>query len=272
MQDLLKYIRSSFNYTHDIDTKNDAVNPKLQLPENLSYNVFVTPIDIPGYSHLFKRYSALVQKALDEWAAALDNRIKCKVVYSLQGANVKLYWIKSKRCYAARQNWDANLIMPMPVLNIGIMDMHETLYTEDEVYHLLLHEFGHILRLGHSTIDGDVMSCKEYWPTKLSDNDIFVLRLLYDLGSGVSYKEAFPEIEKRVNAFLQSKKGKNAVSISNKVQSSFKKPNTKDLLGTLESIEEVLKYNLTLQHIELDGETRRQFLKRKYVNNSNMTI
>lgn len=265
MKQLLKYIRSTFNYTHDIDTKNEAINPKLQLLDKSLYNIFVTDITIPNYEYLTDEYTALVQKAADEWSRAINNKIRFKVINTLQGADIKLYWIKSKRAYAARQNTDYNLIAEKLVLNIGIMDMHEKLYSVGEAYHLLLHELGHILTLGHSPIKGDVMSCLAEWPEKLSKNDIFVLNLIYSLGSGVSYLEKEAEIKKRVEKFLSSYPSAQKPVSKQKIKLITENQNPKALLDTLDSIEEINKYKLTLQNIELDSKTRQQFSKPKYI-------
>ncbi|MEE3350368.1 MAG: matrixin family metalloprotease [Candidatus Gastranaerophilaceae bacterium] len=265
MNNLLKYIRSTFNYVHDIDTKSDDVNPKLQLLDYRLYKVFVTPIDIDGYQDKLEHCSEILQKALNEWAAVLNNKIKFKVVYSLQGADVKLYWIRSKRRYAARQNWDNNTIHPMPVVNMGIVDMEGNPYSDSELYHLCLHEFGHILTLGHSPDPKDCMCGGGDWNPYLTANDKFVARLIYSLGSGVSYSEKEDYIKAEVKKFLSNQTKANTANEFYPPMKISGAEQSVNLLHTLQSIEEIAKYELALQDISLNEISKKFFHKPKYV-------
>ena len=265
MENLLKYIRSSFNYTHWIETKNDVVNPKLQLLDYGIYNVFVTPVDIDGYQNKLEHYSNILQKALNEWSNALNGKIKFKVVFSLHGADIKLYWIRSKREYAARQNWDENTIHKMPVVNMGIVDIEGKPYSDNELYHLCLHEFGHILTLGHSPNPEDCMCGGGPWNPYLTDNDIFVLRLIYFLGSGVSYTDKEEYIKAEVQKFLKNKSNDKIIQNSKAHIKQTKAEIAVDLLSNLETIEEIAKYRLTLQHISLDEAAKKHFSKPQYI-------
>lgn len=268
MNNLLKYIRSTFNYTHWIDAKNDAINPKLQLLDYGTYRVFVTPVDIDGYQDQLEHYSDILQKALNEWSAVLNNKIKFKVVYSLQGADIKLYWIRSKRRYAARQNWDNNTIHPMPVINMGIVDLEGNPYSDSELYHLCLHEFGHILTLGHSPDPKDCMCGGGDWNPYLTENDKFVARLIYSLGSGVSYSEKEDYIKAEVKKFLSAQEKEEPAEEFKPPVKLSKGEISLNLLNNLESIEEIAKYKLTLQHISLDETSRKHFYKLQYISSS----
>lgn len=196
MNDLRQYIHSTFNMGVDIDAAQYSDNNKLRLLDKEKYYIYITPIHFINHKNKQDEYKNHIIKATKTWSNALNNKIKFEVIDSLYNADIKVYWAKTTRKSAGLQFTEHNTL-DMHCIAIGVMDIDGTSYTSEEVYNIILHEFGHILGLGHSPNTNDVMSNKwspVYQPSK---NDILVLNLIYSLGKK-SYKECEEFIEKYI--------------------------------------------------------------------------
>ena len=270
MKNLMHYIHSTFNYMIDCDAAKFADNARLSLLTKPVYNVYVNPVTIPGYEDNYEHYCKLTQKALNEWSAVINNKIRFKVQNSMMGADIKVYWRKAKRCHAALQYrevvmWSTATGEPIKsvlAVNIGIMGLDDDPYSEEEIYHLILHEFGHILTLGHSPNKEDVMCAGGDWNPHLTENDKFVLRLIYSYENCSTFQECLPDIEKKVEKFKNKDKEKDKKSVNHKTKIKYI---PHDLLNNLECIEDIVKYKMALQGVKLDDETTKHFTKPVYL-------
>lgn len=276
MKMLMEYIYSTFNYILDCDSRNFADNARLQLLNKPEYIVYVNHVTIPGYEDNYEHYCKLTQKALNEWSAVIDNKIKFKVQNNLVGADIKVYWRKSKRSHAALQyrevvawNYNGEPIKSMLAVNIGIIDLEGKPYSDENIYHLILHEFGHILTLGHSPDPHDVMCAGGDWNPNLTENDKFVLRLIYSFETWATYQECLPEIKFRVKRFKEAQK-KEYDTKNNAIQ--IKKYIPQDLLNNLECIEDIVKYKMALQSVKLDNNTSKHFNRPEYISLNSQNI
>ena len=235
---LFEYIKSTFNYGINIDSKQFSGGKPLKLLEKNHYNIYVSQITYEHLKHKQITYTNLLRKTLDIYSQILDNKIKFTIIDTMQNADIKVFWRKSSIKRAGVQYTEFNNGMTTLCMNIGVMDINGKNLTSNEVYHLLLHEFGHIMCLGHSPIETDVMCSSGDWSTTLTPNDIFVLKLIYKIGSGHSYNEVEELIKKEVKKFLhgECKSYKNSI------------PQNKNLIEDLTTIGELNLYNNTLHN------------------------
>ncbi|MBR6127686.1 matrixin family metalloprotease [bacterium] len=191
MADLREYILSTFNYCINIDSAQLSQYSSLSLLENGDYNVYITPIRHPNFTKKQNRYNYLVKKAFNIWSEALfEKNIKFHIISTPYQADIKVYWTKSNRYAAGMQFCEENLNYRNRCFTIGIAEMDWEPYSEDEVYHIILHEIGHVFGLGHSRDEGNIMSITGEWVTELSENDIKVLNLVYAIDKNKSYSES----------------------------------------------------------------------------------
>lgn len=237
MNELFQYIKSSFNIKVDADAKQHSINSKLALLNKDTYNIFVTPIHINNLSTKQEEYISIVKKAVDMWSNVLfETNIKFNVVDTLYKADIKVYWTKENVNYNGMQYVEENLNHKNLCVTLGIVDIDSNTFSNNEVLHLALHEFGHILGLGHSNDPDDVMCPNGNWAFQLTQNDIIVLNLIYAIGSKKNYCES----ESFINNYLKN--------WGNTSTTEYKK----DLIDILDNIGLVKKYNLLQQEINVE--------------------
>ena len=200
MSEIKHYILSTFNYGIDIDSKQPSYYNTLSLLDKESYNVYITPIKNPCYKFKQDIYNTIIKNALNMWSNVLfEKHIKFNIVDSPYRADIKVYWSKTGRRYAGRQFSEENLNYIQRCASIGIVDINGNAYSDEEIYHLVLHEFGHMFGLGHSKNINDVMSFNGNWATTLSQNDILVVNLIYSIGKYKSYSECVDYINQYIS-------------------------------------------------------------------------
>ena len=237
MDKLLQYIQSTFNSAIDLDAKQCSANSKLCLLTKQLYNIYVTPIKFQKLKFKQNEYIQHIQKATFEWSKALNHKIQFKIIDTTKNADIKVYWGKSTIEYAGMQYTECNSSINTLCVTIGIVNNDYTTYTSNEVYRIILHEFGHIMGLGHSPSKDDVMHNLWKHPDKLSFNDKLVLNLIYSIGNGKSYYE----FENYINDYIQK-------SLKNTMQEI----NTdKNLLNDLYEIGNLNKHILLQQNINI---------------------
>ena len=239
MKNLYKYILSTFNYKIDCDAAQFSENSSLRLLTKNTYNVYITPLTFPNIKHNEKKYIALAKKALSEWSKALDFKIKFNIIDTLKNTDIKIYWKKGTINYSGLQySEQVNNYLNTFAINIGVLQTNGEEFTSNEIYHLLLHELGHVFGLGHSPNPDDVMCARGKWNTSLTENDLFVLKLVYSIGEKVPYKDYKQYVDTLVSKYLSSNNPKkNTIS--------------KNLLESLDNIGNLKRYNLFHQNIKL---------------------
>ncbi len=268
--DLVTYIRSTFNYMVDIDAHSFQDTAKLQLLNKSSYGIYFYPIET--YSPKFKEteeiYQKLMMHAFDAWSEAIHNKITFYKVEKEYQSDIKIFFLAASITKLGKQYQEMivdGAVGGMPFyikgklcIAIGIRDYKNEKIDYDKVYHVMLHEIGHIFCLGHSPNKSDVMCGKGGdFPTDLTENDIFVLRLIYHIGNGKSYNDSKKYIEECVQSFenykqKQKKPEKISLPVVKEVKVPSVKSDKKDLLEDLTSIGELRKYKMIIEQIKIN--------------------
>lgn len=239
MENLLKYIKSTFNYRIDIDAVEYSKNGRLKLYNRPICNVYVTPLLFPELKKLEDEYLALVEKAIEIINQTTKGKVTFRLTDTMYGANVKLYWAKTTRTSSGLQFFEKiHTKIKSPSVSIGVMDMCGEKYTYPEILAIILHEFGHVLGLGHSFDKNDLMYSE--WNPEVQDfskNDKFVLDLIYSIGNRQPYSIYEDFIYKKAKTF----------------KDKFNTPNdTKKLFCDLDYIANTNKINLVYQNIKIN--------------------
>ena len=230
MEDLLEYILSTFNFYINLDARQYSRNSKLKLLDKSKYSIYITPILYPEIKINRTEYYYFIAKAIQEWSNALYKKILFEIVEVPSDADIIVYWTKSTNKYAGMQYQQNNKLC----ISIGIVDRNGYPHDSKYVYSTILHEFGHILGLGHSPSIEDIMYKNVNTGIEfLSDQDKFVLNLIYTIGNNKTYSEAKYIIDEL---------------IAKKNQSTLIEETKRNLCEDLDLISNINKRNIFLQN------------------------
>lgn len=233
-------------------------------------NVYISPMKFyskQGQDHLYK---GMVIKACQEWERVSQGKVKFNIVDNLLSSNINVEWrrIDRKALGHCQFSYDANNRLYGAEVSIGLSDgvMCQRYMAEEEVYHTILHEFGHALGLGHSPYDTDIMyTPHKYGVISLSKRDITTLQWLYKLNQGTTvsdlvskYKFASEYPDEIITKVILQNNPSEFEQVKNSI-----KVEKKDLLTEQTNIADLKKYNLQLQNIQLSDNVMRYLGKKK---------
>ena len=273
-KNLIKYIRSTFNINVNIDAKVFRDGASLNLLNKRIYKIYFEPIKYPDFRQFHNQYKSLAVKAFSTWSKATDYNITFKIVEKEYQADLLIFFSTSSIkaigvSYTEHIATYGGSIKGKECIAIAIRDAKNNPSDFNTVYHVLLHEIGHFFGLGHSDDPQDVMSTKGF-PLELSKNDLFVLKLIYFIGPGISYKQAQKYVEACVDNFLETNntqfeepnfipefceedflleetnQQEEPPKIENK---NYQK--TENLTDNLNKISDIKKYQITLQNMNI---------------------
>ncbi|MBR1943187.1 matrixin family metalloprotease [bacterium] len=232
-------------------------------------NVYISPMKFyskQGQNHI---YQSMVIKACEEWERACPG-VQFKLVDNILSSNINVEWrrIDRKAFGHCQFNYDKSNRLYGAEVSIGLSDgvICQQYMAEGEVYHTILHEFGHALGLGHSPYDTDIMyTPHKYGVVSLSPRDKTTIQWLYKLNQGTTvnemaakYKISSQYPDEIVTKYLLQENP----SEFEKVKGSLMNGAKKDLLTEQTNIADLKKYNLSLQNIQLSDNVMRYLGKK----------
>lgn len=233
-------------------------------------NVYISPMKFYSKQGQDNLYKGMVIKACQEWERVSQGKVKFNIVDNLLSSNINVEWrrIDRKALGHCQFSYDANNRLYGAEVSIGLSDgvMCQRYMAEEEVYHTILHEFGHALGLGHSPYDTDIMyTPHKYGVVSLSKRDITTLQWLYKLNQGTTvsdlvskYKFASEYPDEIITKFILQDNPSEFEQVKNSI-----KVEKKDLLTEQTNIADLKKYNLQLQNIQLSDNVMRYLGKKK---------
>ncbi|MBR1460127.1 matrixin family metalloprotease, partial [bacterium] len=257
IEKLIHYIKSTFNYKYNIDSTRLLETTTLKLLTKNKLKVFCQPISFPNFRSKQDLYNKLAMKAFNTWSEALYNKITFEQVDNVQESDIRVFFL-SKTIHLLGKQYQEEIVTLIPgfylkgkiCIAIGIRDIFDNPTDIELVYHVLLHEIGHIFGLGHSLTPEDVMSGAEStYNTELTNNDLFVLRLIYTIGENKTFKDSEQYIHECIEKFTNTKFKNNSNDKITTLKKNFH--NSKDILETLEDISELKKYKMLLNDIKV---------------------
>ncbi len=224
------------------------------------------------------RYYAMIQKALNTWQQASQNKCRFQLVSNLNDSQINLEWkrVDRKSLGYCLFNFDNQARLYSAEVQIGLSDgiLHAQYMDENEVYHTILHEIGHALGLGHSPYTSDIMyTPHQYGTVNLSPRDINSVRWLYNLPLAATANDLNSKYrmnEKDIDVIIYRLMHSNG-----DVQSPQAPVNTdKKLIDDQKKLAEIKKYQvMALQNVQISQTThdflRQQQIRQKFRNKQN---
>ncbi len=233
-------------------------------------NVYISPMKFYTKQGQNDIYQTMVIRACEEWEKACPG-IQFKLVDNILSSNINVEWrrIDRKALGHCQFNYDKSNRLFGAEVSIGLSDgvICQKYMAEDEVYHTILHEFGHALGLGHSPYDTDIMyTPHKYGVVSLSPRDKTTIKWLYKLNQGMTLNDLISKYQissQYPDEIITKVILQNNPSEFEKVKGSLINSEQKDLLTEQTNIADLKKYNLSLQNIQLSDNVMRYLGKKR---------
>lgn len=145
--------------------------------------------NIKGYNPEFR---SKVVKSIKAWQTALRNKIRFITVSDPAKADIKVGWLQQFQGHKIGENPFTQIkgVIVRSDINLSTIMPDGRLKTPDEMYSIVLHEFGHVLGIqGHSPNRDDVMYFSlnnDNYNGQLTERDMNTIRMIYQLEADVS--------------------------------------------------------------------------------------
>lgn len=164
--------------------KNSMIRGQLAHWHKSNVNVFITPITMQIASKLV--FYEDIKRAMGVWNDTLskcDINVRFVLTEQPQNADVVIHWTKVGRVFEGMCKYLS--VIGNEIKKVSIEVGLENEYsgkntTEESIFFVMMHEFGHSLGLGHGVEVDDVMFVPHQKNISIpSENDIFVLKMIY---------------------------------------------------------------------------------------------
>lgn len=165
--------------------ENSKLNGKLCRWDKSIVNVYITPISasISGKEN----YYYDVKRGMEAWNLALRNcgiPLQLSQINTPTNADIVIHWTKVGRIFEGMCKYPSiiNGVIKKVSIDIGLKNEFSGKNTTDEsIFFVIMHEFGHSLGLGHGIETDDVMFVPHQKNISIpSENDLFVLKHIYN--------------------------------------------------------------------------------------------
>ena len=206
------------------------------------------------------KYTKMIVDAFNMWESLSGGVVSFTNVENLYDSNINIEWrrVDRKSLGNCTFNYNKTGAYYSAELQIGLSDgiIHHKYMDENEVFHTIVHEIGHSVGLGHSSVRGDIMYVPhEYGIVNISKNDIETLKWLYKLPVG--------KTEREILAMYPNVKAKNIDDLVRKLnmeKSDFEKVKDdliksqpkKDLLQENTNIGDLKKYLMQVNNLKIN--------------------
>ncbi len=164
--------------------ENSKINNRLCKWEKPCINIYVMPISANVNSKEF--YYSEIKRGIKKWNCVLRNNginRSFQIINTATDADIVIHWTKVGRVFEGMCKYLSvvNGVFKKISIDVGLANEFSGKNTTDEsIFFVIMHEFGHALGLGHGIDVDDVM----YVPHQKnisapSENDIYVLKEIY---------------------------------------------------------------------------------------------
>lgn len=165
--------------------ENSKLNGKLCKWDKPIINVYVIQISAPISGK--ENYYYDIKRGIDTWNSALRS---CGINLSLNqittpaNADIIIHWTKVGRVFEGMCKYPSiiNGTLKKVSIEIGLKNEYSGKNTtEESIFFVIMHEFGHALGLGHGVEVDDVMFVPHQKNISIpSENDLYVLKHIYN--------------------------------------------------------------------------------------------
>ena len=169
--------------------KDSLINGKVCRFDKTVINYFIQPISAPIQDTQKQEYYSIIANAANIW----NNYAPVRLIQTetANNADIVIVWTKVGIKFEGMCKFPSIIASTIKkvTIEIGLPNPHSTkIINNSTILHTTMHEFGHAMGLGHGVDENDLMFVPHTKTlNKPSDNDLFVLKTLYNNQIGTQF-------------------------------------------------------------------------------------